>query len=286
MAVIYGGTHEDEIYQSLLEPNLYADSVFADGITFTSKYEKGPAGGIFVRKVNTSACTVGTPGRDFSDELTTDSLIPIVMNNNYQKSKKLYGVQIAGMSADIADENIAIATNEVAEGWNASGLACLISEAGTTASTTSSITTANLKKLVLADRKAIRDAKGKADVILMSTDTYAKLLEGFGSEYTPVANEYVNREGQVGKWLGFTVMECNALSASNGVYYNNAGTLTTASFSGVDYIMYNHDALSIIPNFERSRVIESENFNGVKAQVELNAGFKVTNPTLALVKTH
>lgn len=286
MAVIYGGTHEDEIYQSLLEPNLYADGVFADGKTFTSKYETGPAGGIYVRKVNTSACAVGTPGRDFVDELTTDSLIPIVMNNNYQKSKKIYGVQVAGMSADIADENVAIATQEVAESWNASGLACLISEAGTTASTTSSITTANLKKLVLADRKAIRDAKGKADVILMSTDAYAKLLEGFGAEYTPVANEFVNREGQVGKWLGFDVYECNALSATNGAYYNNAGTLTTASFSGVDYIMYNHEALSIIPNFERSRVIDSENFNGSKAQVEMNCGFKVTNGAQVLVKKH
>ena len=129
---------------------------------------------------------------DFVDELTTDSLIPIVMNNNYQKSKKIYGVQVAGMSADMADENVAIATQEVAESWNASGLACLISEAGTTASTTSSITTANLKKLVLADRKQIRDAKGKADVILMTTDTYAKLLEGFVMIENQILNAFKN----------------------------------------------------------------------------------------------
>lgn len=285
MAVLYGGMHEDEKYQSLLEPNLYYDAVFADGKTFTSQYEE-KAGGIFVRKMPTSAVTVGAPGRDFVDELQTDELIPIILNNNYQKSKKMYAVQVENIEADVADGLIETATQEVAQGWQNSGLACLISEAGVTASTTSSITTANLKKTIIADRKAIVKGKGKADVCLMTPDTYAILLENFGSEYTPVANDAVNASGQVGKWLGFDVYEANALAATEGVYYNSSNARTTASFSDVDYIMYNHRALSIVNNFERSRLIDAENFNGVKAQVELNSGFKVTNPSLVLVKKH
>lgn len=92
MAVIYRQIHVDEKYKATLEPNLYHKSPFADGKTFTSKYEEGAAGGIFVRKLVTTAVDVVTPGRDFQDEAVSDELIPVVFNNNYQKSKKIYGL--------------------------------------------------------------------------------------------------------------------------------------------------------------------------------------------------
>ena len=123
MAVLYGNLHVDEKYSGILEPNLYHNSVFADGVTFTSKYQEGPAGGIFVRKLGTSAVEVGTPGRDFVDEVAQDELIPIVLNNNYQKSKKIYGVQAAAVNIKLGNEKLSIATQEVGEGWNQSGLA-------------------------------------------------------------------------------------------------------------------------------------------------------------------
>ncbi len=286
MSVLYGGLNVDEKYKGILEPNLYYGSVFADGKTFTSKYEENGAGGIFVHKLNTSKVEVGTPGRDFTDELTTDSLIPIVMNNNYQKSKKIYGVQAAAVAMDVADEQLSVATQEISEGMTLGGLACLVHEAGTTASSTAAITTANLKKLVLADRKAIVKAKGKADVILMSPDTFATALENFGSEFTPVANDFVNANGQIAKWLGFDVYECNALAETTASYYDATGTKQTSTLSNVDYIMYNHEALSIIPNFNMARIIDSENFAGSKAQVELNVGMKVTSDAQVVVKKH
>ena len=128
MAIIYGQLHVDEKYKATLEPNLYHKTPFADGRTFTSKYEEGAAGGIFVRKLGTSAVEVGTPGRDFVDEKTSDELIPVVFNNNYQKSKKIYGVQAAAVSTPLANESLKIANEEVSEGWTLSGLACLINE--------------------------------------------------------------------------------------------------------------------------------------------------------------
>lgn len=277
MSVIYGSLNVDEKYSSILEPNLYHDSVFADGMTFTSKYEDGPAGGIFVHKLGTSAVAVGTPGRDFQDEATADTLIPIVLNNNFMKSKKIYGVQANAVALNLANEQLSIATKEVAEGNTLGGLACLVHEGTASANQGTSLTTSNIKAQILADRKAIRDAKGSADVLLMSTGAFAILLEKFGSEFTPVANDYVNANGQIAKWLGFTVMECSALSEASADYYDYTGTKQTKALNGVDYIMYNHEALSIVPNFDVARIVDSENFNGSKAQVELNVGYRVTS---------
>ena len=282
MSVSYGNVHVDEKYSSILEPNLYYNSVFAPGKTFTDKYEVGPAGGIYVHKLDTAAVTVGTPGRDFSDVTASDSLIQIVMNNNFQSSKKIYGVQAAAVSMSLANEELSVATAEVAEAWNQAGLACLVTE-GTTASNTSAITKTTIKKAVLDARKQIVEAKGRADVLLCSPATFAAILEAAGSEYIPQANEYTNRTGSVGQWLGLTVLECSGLSASNGKYYNAAGSLTTASFSGVDFIMYNKEALSIVTNFDVARIIDSESFAGSKAQVEMNSGFKVTSAAQVVV---
>lgn len=282
MSVKYGNVNVDERYSSIFEPNLYYNSVFAPGKTFTDKYEIGPAGGIYVHQLATSAVAVGTPGRDFVDVTASDSLIQIVLNNNFQQSKKIYGVQAAAVSANLANEELKIAIAEVAEAWNAAGLACLVNE-GTTASSTASITKSSVKKAVIDARKQIVAAKGSADVLLASPDTFACILEAAGSEYIPQANEYINRTGSVGQWLGLTVVECAGLAANNGVYYTSAGVKTTASFSGVDFIMYNKEALSIVTNLDVQRIVDSENFNGSKAQVEMNSGFKVTSAAQVVV---
>ena len=282
MSVQYGNVNVDERYSSIFEPNLYYNSVFAPGKTFTDKYEIGPAGGIYVHKLDTAAVTVGTPGRDFVDVTASDSLIQIVLNNNFQQSKKIYGVQAAAVSANLANEELKVAIAEVAEAWNAAGLACLVTE-GTTASSTASITKNSVKKAIIDARKQIVAAKGSADVLLASPETFACILEAAGSEYIPQANEYINRTGSVGQWLGLTVIECAGLAAANGKYYNAAGSLVTASFSGVDFVIYNKEALSIVTNLDVQRIVDSENFNGSKAQVEMNSGFKVTSAAQVVV---
>lgn len=285
MSIAYNGLYVDEKYSAILEPNLYYANPFVDGVTFTSKYEIGPGGAIYVSKLATNPVTPGTPGRDFSDEATTNTLIPILLNNNYQKSKKIYGVQASAVDYNLANETLGVAVQEVGEGMGQSGLACLVAE-GTASAQTASITTANLKSSIIKDRKAVVKAKGRADVILMSPDTFATMLEASGAEFTPESNEFVNANGQIGKWLGFTIMEVPGLSATTATYYNSVGSLTTSTFSAVDYILYNHEALSIIPNFDTARIVDSENFVGSKAQVEANLGFKVTNADLVVVRRH
>ena len=97
------------------------------------------------------------------------------MNNNFQKSKKIYGVQAAAVSIALGNEQLQIATSEVGEGWSQSGLACLIKE-GTAASDTSAITKANVKSKILAARTEVVKAKGKADVVLCTPELFSIIL--------------------------------------------------------------------------------------------------------------
>ena len=54
--------------------------------------------------------------------------------------------------------------------------------------------------------------------------------------------------------------------------------------SKVQYVMYYHEALSVVSNFEVTRIIDSERFAGSLAQVEMNTGYRVTNAVLARVR--
>lgn len=282
MGILYGNLNVDEKYSPILEPNLFYDSIFVPGVTYTDKYEIGPAGGIYVHKLATTAVEPGTPGRDFSDEATSDSLINIKINNNYQKSKKIYGVQAAAVSVDLANEQLSLAVNEVKEGWNQSGLACLVKE-GTAGSVTTAITSA--KEAILAERTALVKAKGKANIVLCAPDFYEKLLNEVGDKFTPVRNDRVAATGAIGEYYGMTFIEAAGLSATNAKYWGNTGaSANTVSFSGVQFIMYNSEALSIVNNLEAMRIVDSENFVGSKAQVEMNSGFAVTNPALVRVR--
>lgn len=283
MAVMYNNQHVDEKYSSILEPNLYYGSIFVPGVTCTDKYQTGPAGGIYVHKLKTTACEVGKPGRNFTDEETEDELIPILLNNNFMKSKKIYGVQAAAVGINLANENLSIAIKEANEGRQMSALACLVQES-TVSSITSAMTADTVKKDIIAVRTEFVKKKGIADIIMCSPDFYALVLEAAGKEFSPNTNDRIVSSGNVGNWLGFTFIEAVGLSATNATYYDSANASKSVAFKGIDFIMYNHNALSIIPNFESVRLIDTEDFTGTKAQVELNVGYKLTNPALGLVR--
>lgn len=290
MPVIYGTQHVDERYSPIFEPNLYFNSFLVPGVTYTNKHQQ-KAGGIYVHKLsNVAPVTPGTPGRDFDHTAAADELIQIVLNNNFQKSRKLYDVQINSVDAPLAEENLRTATEEVREGREISALAALVTE-GTASATTTAITAENVKEILLAERAALSKAKGKANVILCSPDTYAAILSAAGKEFTPSRNERIQLSGQVGDWLGFTIFECNALANADGAaYYDYSGakkTVAAAALGAVDFIMYYSEALSIVDNLSKYKMEDGGViFNGVAAQVEVNAGFRLTNKALARVKKH
>lgn len=291
MAIKYGNLNVDEKYSGILEPNLYFDSILVPGVTYTDKYQTGPAGGIYVHKLDTTAVTVGTPGRDFTDEASSDTLIPILLNNNYMKSKKIYGVQAVAVSFDLANEQLSTATQEIKESRQQSALGCLVNEG--TKSNGADIT-ANAVDAVLDEAAKIK--KGKANVVLCSPDFYALVLKENGKDFTPAKNDEVAATGAIGDLYGFTWIRAAGLGEAEAKYYDSTGALktvalhkaatTAADGSAVDFILYNNETLSIIDNLESFRIVDSENFTGSKAQAELNTGMKVTTPALAIVRTH
>lgn len=278
MAAIYNNIHVDEKYSAILEPNLYHDSVMVAGQTFNADYEE-QGGTIFVRKINAGTVTPGTPGRDFNDQTTQDTLIPIAVNNNYQQSEKIYGVQAENVEAPLADAKLSAAVQTVGEGWNISAVACLAEE-GTPATTQST----KAKDILIDMRQQVRDNKGTADVALVSTGMYAKILKEAGADFTPVANDETEKTGQKGLWFGMLIAECTEFGESAAKYYDSTGALKTVDLTGIDVIVYNHRAFSIVNNFNVARIIDSEMFAGSKAQVEMNSGFKVTSAGQVIVK--
>lgn len=283
MAVLYGSQNVDEKYSKAIEPNLYTDTVLIPGVTYTQKYMEGPAGGIFVHKLDSgNAVEPGVPGRDFTDEAAADTLIPIVFNNNFQKSRKIYGVQAAAVSFAMAEEYLADSLNITKEGRQYSGLACMVQE-GTASADTAAITEANAVEKLTALRKQIKDNKGKANFALVSTDVYAILLAklGLASVMDPAVVS-----GELLKRFGLTIIECNSFDNETAKYYDRTGVLKTVDLSDVDMIVGYNEAFSLLDNFAMYRLVDSENFAGSKAQVEYNSAFTVNSPSQIVIKKH
>lgn len=283
MSIKYGNQFVDEKYASAIEPNLYTDTVLIPGVTYTDKYQEGPAGQIMVHKLdNGNAVVPGVPGRDFSDEAAKDELIQIAYNNNFQKSRKIYGVQEAAVGFAMAEEYLADALKATLEGRQYSAVACLVRE-GTTSNDTAEVTAANVVEKLTALRKNIKDNHGTANFALVSTDIYAILLKVIGvqsyADPAVVSGELMRR-------FGLTIIECNSFDKANAKYYDYAGTERTVNLTNVDMIVGYNEAFSVIDNFTAYRLRDAEGFVGSKAQVEYNTGFRVNSPLQVVVKTH
>lgn len=281
MSILYGNQNVDERYSPIVEPNLYTDDVLIPDVTFTSRYQIGPAGQIFVHQIDKQTVSVGTPGRDFSDVAADDTLIPIALNNNFQQSRKLYGVQANAVAFDMGEEYLSDAIASVREARRYSALACMANE-GTAYSSTSAVSTADgAVELLLGMRKAVKDNHGEANFALVSTAIYALLLEkiGFAEVYDPAV-----RSAELLKRYGLTIIECNGFDEDAAEYYNSSGNKVTVDLTGVDAIVGFYKAFSAIDNLEVMRIVDSELFAGSKAQVEINTGFKVTSQAQIVVK--
>jgi hypothetical protein len=284
MSVIYNTQYVDEKYSAIIEPNLYFDSVLIPGVTYDDRYEE-QAGGIFIHKLGTAGIIAPTtPGSDFSSVVVADTLIQAVFNNNFKRSRKVYGVTAAAVAYNKAEAELAEALNEVKQGWMISGLACLADES-TNMSDTTAITTTVVEAQYLATRQKIRVAGAKPDFCLASPAVYTCILQVAGDNFRPVANEAILGQASVGNWYGANVIEANGLGHVGMVtYYNYAGSLISFNLTHVDYIMGDHRAFSVLNNFEVFRIIDSEVFAGSLAQVEFNTAYRVTNAASIVTK--
>lgn len=285
----YAGYNVDERYSSIVEPNLYFDSVLQPGVTYSDKFQGDGVGAGLVKIYKLGEGEVQdpkTPASDFTHENAENELIDLRLNNTQNKSEKIYQVQANAVPYAMAEEHLATATQNCRAGWQASGLACLVNE-GTALADTTALTAANIKKQVLAARKTVRKGKAVANVVLASVETYTTMLEAAGEQYTPVTNDQIMQSGQIGRWLGMLWVECNMLDLlSTAKYYDYAGTLNTVDLTAVDFVMYDWNGFSIVDNLETIRLKDSENFNGVLAQVEINSGYRVPTAARVAVKKH
>lgn len=287
MPVIYGQMNVDERYAASFEPNLYHEAWMIPGVTYTDKYTRGPAGGFQIHKyTKATAITPGTPGRDFTHELAEDDLISIVLNNNFMKSRKLYGVAINAIEAPAAEELMADTTGLAKESINGSGLAALITEA-TALSNTAAITEQNVKSILLGARTELSSkAASSAKVVLASPATYTAFLAA--ANIPGGRTETIQGTGVIRDWYGFTIIEASQLGAGAALTYKDySGTSRTVSatdLAKVNFIVYDYNAFSALTNLEVFRLIDGgKDFNGVLSQVEVNMGYRVTNPDLVYV---
>ena len=283
--MLVGQIHGDERYSAIVEPNLYSNAIFQPGISYTDNYEVADAFAAKVAKVGVGAYADPTTGvGDYSHEAASDELITIPYNNCFKESKKMYNIQMQSVSYNMGEENLAVAIQKVRVRKDRSGVACLVQE-GTASGVTGASTAANLKANVLAVKKELLDDDANPTVAICTNEFYTTMLSIANNEFTSDVKNFVSQEGQVGRWLGILWIPTSILNLASAKYYDNTGTLKTVSFDKVEFIMYDADAFSILGNVTDNGLYDGHPaFNGVAAQNELYAGFKVTNPKRARVK--
>lgn len=272
----------DDKFSPLVEPNLWANKPFQPGLTFTDKYQMGPAGQIMVHKPGKDSITATHPGADFNHAVVQDSLVTIILNKQFNRSRKIFGATLATVSYDMAAAELETALEEIAEAWQKEALNAVVLQTGVNAGVAATAIS-DIYADIVANRKKLVEKGAKPDTLIVSPDVYAKLLKSPEFQRVGDIGDKAVAEGMVGRIAGMNVFEYQAF----GDYTTSdvvAGH-TLAAGDTVDYIMYDHDALAIVTALDAIRVIdEPSNFVGILAQAQVVSGYKLTNVDRALVR--
>lgn len=282
------GHYTDDKYSPLVEPNLFANNIFQPGVTFTDKYQIGPAGQIFVHKPGTGTITPTVPGADFSDSVVQDSLITIQLNKQFNRSRKMYGATMASVAYPMAASEMETALQEVKQAWNLQAVKSLIGETSIKVSDniTTLATASTIYDQIVADRQKLVEAKANPDTIIVSPSVYSLLLKSDEFQRTGTIGDNAVADGRVGRIAGLNVIEYQSLDDA-AVDAATIGDITWAAADELEYIIYDSDAFSIVTSVEAIRLVEEPTrFVGTLAQVQIVSGFKLTNPNRALLKFH
>lgn len=288
MALVIGSATIATGMSPIAEAALYADPIFIDGVTFSSKYDVSNTGEIQVEKYSAANTIEATqPGSDFTDEAYSNTVLTIPICNGFQRSVKVPQYYEATMPTSVLMNKTADVVESVRAAREKAVIAAIASNAKSDSATKTAITKANIKDIILGERSALRKKYANPDVVLCSVDTYSAVLAAAGTDYTPLFNDDVVRSGRVGMWLGMVFVEAPFLDGASSYKYRTAeGSNTTVSVATVDFFMYDHNALSIIDRLSMLRVIDSENFAGSKVQCEIDTGILVTNTDCLSIKKH
>lgn len=280
----------DDRFSALVEPNLFAGDVFRPGITFTDKYQTGPAGQIMVHKPGIGTVTPSVPGADFSDAIVQDDLVTISLDKQFNRSRKLYAATGASVAYPMIEVEMEMALKEIRTAWNLEAMLeiiqtpnILVDDNYTSATATDG---SDIYDTIINTRRKLRLVKANPNVLIVSPATYAKLLKAPEFQRSTSISDSAITNGAVGKVAGLWVYEYESL--------NDAAKAATATIGGVEwsddydeleYVMYDRDAFSIVTSVEAMRTVdEPTRFAGTLAQVQIVSGFKVTNPNRVAIK--
>jgi hypothetical protein len=281
MALTFNSVYVDEKYSPIVDKVLGYKNPLIPGVTCTEVFQTGQAGQIFVHKPGSTTIAPALPGQDFSAANVADTLITITFNQQFNRDRKIYGVQSANVAFDKVATELEAAVTEVKDGVISTALAfarnggTIIQSGGS--NDTTALTKDNIQAYLLAARKAIVDAKGNPDTLFVNTTVYALLL-GI-NEFAPEFNQERLANGIVGRIYGMNVLELNAFTGTITPAGGSETSLATISFIALD-----HTAFHVLPNLNTVRVKDAEGFVGVRCQVEMLYAFKVSNALFAQVK--
>ena len=282
------GHYTDDKYSALLEPNLWYNNIFIPGVTYTDKYQLGPAGQIFVHKPGVGTITPTVPGADFSDAIVQDSLVTIPLNLQFNRSRKIYGATLASVAYAAAASEMETAIQEIKKAWTLAAYQALI---GTTSIINSTniltvLTASTVYDTIVNDRAKLVATGVKPDTLIVSPAVYGMLLQSDEFQRTGTVGDNAVSNAIVGRVAGLNVVEYEAVD-SGAVDGQTIGGITWATGDLMEYVMYDSDAFSIVTSVEAMRLVEEPTrFVGTLAQVQIVSGFKLTNPARALLKFH
>lgn len=293
----------DIIFSKLLIANLFKDTTFKAGVTFTDKYnEKG--GQIYARRLGKQKATVkdatSSDGLKLNHTNTKDSLILIQKKDVISRSEECYDVvenlRASGKSVDKVSEVI----DEFKEGCQIKYMEYLLAEpmaenavniggATRSANTTKDTTLDTLISSILADRKQIRNNGGVADVLIISPEMENLFLENAikaGNAFIPETNEEILKTGKIGRLYGMNVFTSNLIGdgTPTTVPVDGNAPANTGDALNCEYIIYDHDSFAIACDILGLRMVNAIDFFGSYSQIEAITGGGITNPALAIAK--
>lgn len=287
------GHYVDDKYSALLEPNLWYNNIFQPGVTFTDKYQTGPAGQIFVHKPGTEAITSTVPGADFSDDIEQGSLITISLNKQFNRSRKIYGATLASVAYAAAASEMETAIREVQAGWTKEAYQAIATDDAVSVSDNvlTLVDASTVYDQIVADRQKLVEDGAEPDTIIVSPSVYGFLLKSDEFQRTGAIGDVAISEGRVGRIAGLNVVEYqgvdSAIADTTTISGGASSDITWASGDEMEYVMYDSDAFSIVTSVEATRLVEEPTrFVGTLAQVQIVCGYKVTNPSRVLLKYH
>jgi len=282
------GHYTDDKYSALLEPNLWYNNIFVPGVTYTDKYQLGPAGQIFVHKPGVGTVTPSAPGADFSDAIVQDSLVTIPLNLQFNRSRKIYGATLASVAYAAAASEMETAIQEIKKAWTLAGYQALIGAVGTINSTNilTVLSASTVYDTIVNDRAKLVGTGVKPDTIIVSPKVYGYLLQSDEFQRTGTVGDNAVSNAIVGRVAGLNVVEYEATD-SGAIDAATIGGITWAAGDEMEYVMYDSDAFSIVTSVEAMRLVEEPTrFVGTLAQVQIVSEFKLTNPARCLLKFH